>query len=120
MGYESYALAFHALSSIVLLAGLYYTYQLNRRTGKASVIWSFLLLVFLTLFLYQAAESVEYMDKGSHAAGPPAGLHASIEKSISMTLEEFAEEFAHTMPVASGAIFLCLALLMRRSLLVPI
>lgn len=122
MAYEGYALALSGLSSLVLLAGLYHTFYLERKTSKASVLWSLLLFGFFTLWVYQFAEVLEYTDHlYLHQEGSsPAWVHTAFEEATGISLGAFGEELAHTMPGISAAIFLCAVLVIRRSVIVPI
>lgn len=122
MAYESYALVLSALSSAILLFGIYYTYLVGKRTAKASVLWSLFLLGFLALFFYQFAEVLEYADELilNPEGGSPSWLHTAFESFFKVSLGAFGEDISHTMPVAAAAIFLCTALVIKRSVLVPL
>lgn len=100
----SVELLFSSASVLVLLAGVYYAYILSRKTAKATVVWSLLLLLTLVLLLNSVAEVFEFSGGGSGSAG----------------LEAVGESLEHTTLVASSAMFLCVALVLRRSLFVPV
>ncbi len=118
MAYESIALILSTLSTIILFIGLIFTNKLRIKTAKASAIWPIIFFAFLTLFLYQIAEVGEYADK--LAGEPTGGFHLVFEQTLGMTIHDFAEGFRHTMPMAAAAILVCLGIVLRKSILLPI
>lgn len=122
MAYESIVLFLTTVSSIAILPGIYYAYRLARKTGNTSSVPYFLLFAFLTLFIYQAAEALEFVGKIAHSGEGEylSGVHTALEGIVGMELEEFAEGFAHTMPVTYAAIFLYIAYLARKSPQLPL
>lgn len=118
MAYEQISLILTLLSSVILAFGLYFTHKLKIKTTKASAIWPLIFFAFLTLFIYQVAEVGEYGDK--LIGEPTGGLHLAFEQFTNTSMESFAEGFAHTMPMAAAAIFVCLAIVLRKSILLPI
>jgi hypothetical protein len=118
MAYEAGALALSLISSVVLLVGLYLTWEISKRTHKATVVWSLIFFGFLTLFLYQAAEVLEY---GDEIYGESDDLiHRTFIEVAGVHPEDFAEGFTHTMPTASAAIFVCIAIVLRKAIIMPI
>jgi hypothetical protein len=118
MAYEAGAMVLSMISSVVLAVGLYLTWQISKRTHKATAVWSLFYFGFLTLFLYQAAEVLEYADKIYGESDDV--IHRIFIEVAKVHPEDFAEGFTHTMPTASAAIFVCIAIVLRKAIIVPI